>query len=83
MADYYSHKEVELQGIKNNEYEKAQTKKAKIMSYVENSSTRRATYPRRARNLLIAVKYIKIAWVYKTIVRIFCSKSFIKIKVIF
>ena len=54
MADYYSHKEAELQGIKNNEYEKAQTKKAKIMSYVENSSTRRVTYPRCARNLLIA-----------------------------
>ena len=55
MADYYSRKEAELQKIKNDENEKAQTKKAKITSYVENSSTRRATYSRRARNLLIAV----------------------------
>ena len=55
MADYYSHKEAELQRIKNNENEKAQAKKAKITSYIENSSTRRATYSRRAQNLLIAV----------------------------
>ena len=55
MADYYSRKEAELQRIKNDENEKAQAKKAKITSYVENSSTRRATYSRRARNLLIAV----------------------------
>ena len=55
MTDYYSYKEAELQRIKNDENEKAQAKKAKIMSYLENSSTRRATYSRRARNLLIAV----------------------------
>ena len=56
MADYYSHKEAELQRIKNDENEKAQAKKAKITSYVENSSTRRATYSRCARNLLFAVR---------------------------
>ena len=55
MTDYYSYKEAELQRIKNDENEKAQAKKAKIMSYLENSSTRRATYSRLARNLLIAV----------------------------
>ena len=55
MADYYSSKEAELQRIKNNENEKAQAKKAKITSYIENSSTRRATYSRRAQNLLIVV----------------------------
>ena len=55
MTDYYSYKEAELQRIKNDENEKAQAKKAKIMSYLENSSTRRATYSRHARNLLIAV----------------------------
>ena len=79
MADYYSCKEAELQRIKNDENEKAQTKKAKMASYVENSSTRRVTYSRSAWNLLIA---IKILGVYKTIVKIFCSYSFIKIKVI-
>ena len=55
MADYYSHKEAELQRIKNDENEKAQAKKAKITSYFENSSTRRVSYSRRAWNLLIAV----------------------------
>ena len=55
MADYYSSKQAELQRIKNNENEKAQAKKAKIMSYIENSSTRRATYSRCAQNLLIDV----------------------------
>ena len=34
MADYYSHKETELQRIKNDENEKAQAKKAKITSYI-------------------------------------------------
>ena len=55
MADYYSRKEAELQRINNDENEKAQAKQAKITSYLENSSTRRATYLRHARNLLIAV----------------------------
>ena len=55
MADYYSCKEAELQRIKNDENEKAEAKKAKTASYVENSSTRRATYSRSAWNLLIAV----------------------------
>ena len=55
MADYYSHKEAELQRIKNDENERAQARKAKITSYFENSSTRRASYSRRAWNLLIAV----------------------------
>ena len=56
MADYYSGKEAELEGMKSDENEKAQAKKAKITSYLQNSSTRRATYSRRARNLLIAYK---------------------------
>ena len=34
MADYYSRKEAELQGIKNDENEKAQAKKTKITSYL-------------------------------------------------
>ena len=55
MVDDYCLKEAELQRIKNDENEKAQAKKAKITSYVENSSTRRVTYSRRARNLLIVV----------------------------
>ena len=55
MADYYSCKEAELQRIKNDENEKAEAKKAKTASYVENLSTRRATYSRSAWNLLIAV----------------------------
>ena len=54
MADYYSCNEAELQRVKNNQNEKAQAEKAKI-TYVENSSTRRWTYSRCARNLLIAV----------------------------
>ena len=48
MADYYSHKEAELQRIKNKENKRAQAKKAKIMSELENSSTRRVTYSRHA-----------------------------------
>ena len=59
MADYYSRKEAEVQRIKNDENEKARAKKAKIKSYLENSSTRRATYSRRARNLLIAASILK------------------------
>ena len=55
MVDDYCLKEAELQRIENDENEKAQAKKAKITSYVENSSTRRVTYSRRARNLLIVV----------------------------
>ena len=55
MADYYSRKEAELQRIKNDENEKSLAKEAKITSYVENSSTRRATYSRHAQNLLIVV----------------------------
>ena len=55
MADYYSRKEAELQRIKNDENEKSLAKEAKITSYVENSSIRRATYSRHAQNLLIVV----------------------------
>ena len=77
MADYYSCKEAELQRIKNDENEKAQAKKAKIASYVENSSTRRVTYSRSAWNLLIA---IKILWVYKTIVKILAHIHLLKSK---
>ena len=54
MADY-SRNEAELQRIKNDGNGKAQAKKAKITSYLENSSTRRATYSRRTRNLVITV----------------------------
>ena len=55
MAYYYSRKEAELQRIKNDENEKALAKEAKITSYIENSSTRRATYSRHVRNLLTVV----------------------------
>ena len=51
MTYYYSCKEPELQRIKNDENEKAQAKKAKIMSYLENSSTRRATYSKTCTEL--------------------------------
>lgn len=54
MADYCSCNEAEWQRVKNNENAKAQTEKAKI-TYIENSSTRRRTYSRCARNLVIAV----------------------------
>ena len=76
MADYYSSKEAELQRIKNNENEKPQAKKAKIISYLESYVFEMSM------ELTNCCKYIKILWVYKTIAKSFCSYSFIKIKVI-
>ena len=66
MADYYSSKEAELQRIKNNENEKNQGKKAKIISYLESYVFETSM------ELTNCCKYIKILWVNKTIAKRFC-----------
>ena len=66
MADYYSSKEAELQRIKNNENEKNQGKKAKIISYLESYVFETSM------ELTNCCKYIKILWVNKTIAKSFC-----------
>ena len=74
MADYYSSKEAELQRIKNNENEKPQAKKAKIISYLESYVFETSM------ELTNCCKYIKILWVYKPLQKVFVHIHLLKSK---
>ena len=74
MADYYSSKEAELQRIKNNENEKPQAKKAKIISYLESYVFETSM------ELTNCYKYIKFCGYIKPLQKVFVHIHLLKSK---